>query len=216
MSPRLHRLPQLAVTAALCTAAFLFARAISQQSASRTPPPSTERGAYFPAGLFDGFAFYISDFLARVGEPSLLTAEQDSSALSYRFNSMSFVPERMLAVRLSLNPDGSARIFATEESGTPRVVHRTQKSASVANVHKFLRRVEKADFWSMLPIEPDRPDAPRRVYKMDASIWVFEGVRNGNYHVVLRRAPESSAFTQMVDFLIEDLAKLDESAIPPR
>jgi hypothetical protein len=81
-------------------------------------------------------------------------------------------------------------------------------------VHRFLQRVEKSDFWSMPTLETEDPDPHRRVYKIDAGQWVFEGARKGEYHVAFREGPQSSPFTEMVSFLAKQIAKLDESVIP--
>ena len=121
---------------------------------------------------------------------------------------------RLLALRLSVNPDGSTGITCIEESGAPSNAHRAQLTDSDANVKKFLQLVEKADFWSMPSVEPEIVASGRRDYKLDAGPWVFEGVRNGSYYFVVRRGPKTSPFTEMVHFLAKDLAKLDESTIP--
>jgi hypothetical protein len=212
MWPTLHK---LACSTGLCATAFLFSGLNSRQGVPQSSASSaTTPALYFPSGAVDGFAHFFSDYLSRIGEPSLLAAARDPSVISYRFESLGGQTGRMLAVRLSLNPDSSARISAAEESGTPRVLHRTKNSASAADVNKFLQLVEKAGFWSMSASEPENPDARRRVYKMDVSTWTFEGVHNGRYHVVFRSGPEQSPFTDMVHFLARDLAKLDESVIP--
>jgi hypothetical protein len=206
---------KLACSTALCAAVFLFSGSNPQQGVPQSSASSATKAAlYFPSGAVDGFANLFSDYLSRIDEPSLLAAAQDPSAISYRFESLAGQSGQMLAVRLSLNPDGSARIFTREESGTPRVLHRTEKSVPAAGVNKFLQLVEKASFWSMPAIEPENSDARRKAYKMDASTWVFDGVRTGGYHVVFRQGPEPSPFTEMVHFLEKDLAKLDESVIP--
>ncbi|HUJ31362.1 MAG TPA: hypothetical protein VLY23_08790 [Candidatus Acidoferrum sp.] len=49
---------------------------------------------------------------------------------------------------------------------------------------------------------------------MDGEIWLFEGIREGKYHVVYRHLPEPSSFTEMVHLLAKDLAKLDDSWVP--
>jgi hypothetical protein len=161
--------------------------------------------------MIDGFGDFFSSYLSHFGEPSLFTAAQDPSAHSYRLDWLSSQHGYVLVVRILLNPDGGAEVIAIEESGKPDALQRTQNRLSGADVKKFLQLVEKADFWTM-PAE--NPDPRRKAYKFDASPWVFEGVRNGSYHVVRRLSPNSSPFTEMVRFLAKDLAKLDDSAIP--
>ena len=179
-------------------------RGVTQNSASSV----TTSGVYFPSGAVDGFADFFSNYLRRAGEPSLLAAAQDPDAFSYRLDSLAAQLWQVRAVRLTLNPDGSGRIFTTEDSGTPHMLHRKEASIPAEDVSKFLQLVEKAGFWSMPAAEQENADPHRRVYKLDASTWVFEGVRNGAYHVVLRRGLDPSPFTDMVRFLLKDVAKL--------
>src|SRR5207245_7977200 len=83
----LYKLTCVACTAALCTTAFLFAGANSQQGVPKSPASSaTEAPVYFPPDMVDGFNGFFSHYLSRFGEPSLLAAAQDSSALSYRLD----------------------------------------------------------------------------------------------------------------------------------
>jgi len=211
----LYKLTWVACTAALCTTAFLFAGANSQQGVPKSPASSaTEAPVYFPPDMVDGFNGFFSHYLSRFGEPSLLAAAQDSSALSYRLDWMASQRWVVLAVRLSFNADGTASVTSIVESGPPAVLHRTQNSVSVEDAKKFMQMLEKAGFWAMPSMEQEKPSKGPKAYKLDASPRIFEGVRNGRYHVVPRLSPESSPFTEMVRFLTRDLAKLDESVIP--
>ena len=214
MSLPLRQLPLLTGAAALSTAALLFAGSNSQLAVPQSPTSSATKAAvYFPPGAVDGFADYFSAYLSYIGEPSLPAAAQDPRALSYRLDWLSGQHGYVLAVRISVNPDGSAAITSVEESGTPTVLHRTQPSVSSVDVKEFLRMVENSKFWSMPAMEEENPDPRRRVYKLDASACVFEGVRNGSYHVVFRQGPEPSPFTEMVSFLAKNLARLDKPTI---
>jgi len=152
--------------------------------------------------------------LSSFGEPSLLAAAQDPKVLSYRLDWLAGQTGVLLAVRLSVNPDGNADVTSVASYGKPRALHRAQHSVSGAEVEKFLQLVEIAHFWSMPPREQGNPDVRGNVYKLDASTWIFEGVRNGSYHVVFRRGPEQSPFTDMVRFMAKDIAGLDESITP--
>lgn len=214
MSPQLHKLCWLACMVTLCTTAFLFAGSTPQQGVAQSSS-TTKAVVYFPPDAIDGFASgFFSSNLSFIGEPSLLAAAQDPSALSYRVDWLAAQTGYVVVVRLSLNADGSATTISTVQPGVPGVRHKTQNSVCDADVKKFVQMVENANFWSMPTIEQENPKAGRRAYKMDASTWVFEGVRNGSYHVVSRRGPEQSPFTEMVRFLAKDLAKLDEPSVP--
>ncbi|MGB0036387.1 MAG: hypothetical protein WBP79_13020 [Candidatus Acidiferrales bacterium] len=193
----------------------MFAGPTSQRVFLQSATSSaTNKPAFFPPGAVDGYGDYFSEYLRSIGEPSLFAATKDRSAVSYRLVWLSGQKGYLLAVRLALNFDESASLIATEEFGTKAPPARTERSLSGADVRKFLELVEKAEFWSMPSVEEEKSKSSRKSYRLDASTWVFEGVRNGSYRVILRRAPEPSSFTEMVRFLTRDLAKLDESASP--
>jgi hypothetical protein len=197
----------------VCAIGGFFFGQTFEQSAYSAAPSRVQVPEYFPSEL-DGSGAFFSDYLSRIGEPSLLTAAKEPDLISYRFESIASQTGRMLAVRLFLNPDGSAKILVADESGTPRRLHRTESGIAAADVDKFLQLVENARFWSMPTVESENRDLPHKVYKMDASTWILEGVRRGGYHVVLRQGPEEGRFTKMVRFLLKDLAKLGDSVIP--
>ncbi len=181
----------------------------ARQDVSKPPPASpSQTVVFFPAGAIGWHDNLFSQVLSQFNEPSLLAAAQDSSALSYRFESMAGQKWQFLVVRVSISSDGSARVVAVEQSGTPPILHRTEHSASTADVKKFLRLVDRADFWSMRSTESGQG------YYRDSGSWVFEGIRNGTYHVVVRDGGQPRPFVDTVHFLAVELAKLDESDIP--
>jgi hypothetical protein len=214
MSHTLYTRPWFAFTAALSTAALLFAGSNSQQRASQNPATSAGKvDAYFPPRAIDGFGDYLSGFLGSIGEPSLFAASQNPGVISYRLTWLSAQHGYVVAIRLSLNTDGRGEIKSTVQAPKPDVLQRTQLTVSAADVKRFLQMVEDAKFWAMPAMEQENPDPHRRPYKLDASPSVFEGVRNGTYHVVFRQGLEPSPFTQMVHFLAKDLARLDKPTI---
>jgi hypothetical protein len=210
MSHILLKHPLLVAAAALGATALVFAAPSSQQSA----PPSAESSGtkipiYFPPGAVDSFGSFFSSYLGSFGEPSLLAAAQDPSALSYRLNWLSAQHGYVLAIRISMNPDGSGRITTVEQPPSAARLQRTQLDVSSADGNKFLQMVERARFWSMPAVEQQDPEPGHRVYKMDASSWAFEGVRKGSYHVVFRQGLDPGPFKEMVRFLANGLAKLN-------
>ena len=211
----MYKHPWLAYTLSICAGSLLFTCPSPERGlVQRSESSASDETAYFPPGAVDGFADYFSGYLKSIGEPSLLAAAPDRTAVAYRLDWMSGSKGYLLAVRVALNSDRSASLVATEERGAQAGPARTKRSISELDLRRFLKLVDKADFWSMPSVEPDQSGPARKSYKLDASIWVFEAVRDGNYHVVLRRAPERSSFTDMVRFLTMDLAKLDQSASP--
>jgi hypothetical protein len=184
------------------------------RNALQTAPESAQKAAaYFPPGLFNGIDYYMAEFLSRAGEPSLLASARDSGTLSFRVSSMGFVPRYTSAVRLSLNADGSGTIVASREAGAAPVLRQSQDTMPAPDVKRFLQIVEQAKFWTMPSMADDHKGKgiPDKAYKMDESVWIFEGVRNREYHVVSRRGLESRQFKEMVTFLSKYLAQLDGS-----
>jgi hypothetical protein len=210
MSRTLLKYSLLPATAALCATALLFAATSSQPGAPRSAGSSATKGSiYFPPGVGESFGSLFSFYLSSFGEPSLLAAAQDPNALCYRLNWMSAQHGYVLAIRVSMNPDGSGGITSVEKPPSAAPLQRTQLYVSSADGKKFLQMVETARFWSMPTVEQEDPDPHHRVYKMDASPWIFEGVRNGSYHAVSRQGLELGPFKEMVRFLANDLAKFD-------
>jgi hypothetical protein len=202
------RMRHLSSTAALFMAVLFLIAPPARQGAAKSPQPSPSQAVvFFPPGAIDGWASFFSQYLSYFNEPSLLAAAQDSTALSYRFESLAGRKPHVLAVRVSINSDGTARVVAVEQSGTPPTLHRKERTATAGEVKKFLQLVDKADFWSMPAIEY------RKGFYTDSDTWVFEGVRNGTYHVVMRDGGQSRPFVDMVLFLVRDLLKHDESDI---
>lgn len=209
MLPASHSIPLLARATSLLMGVLLLAAPPARQGVSKAPPASPSQAVvFFPPGAIDGWENFFSQYLSYFNEPSLLAAARDSSALSYRLESITGRKPKILAVRVSINSDGSARVIAVEQSGTPPALHRTEHGVPVAEVKKFLQLVDKADFWSMRAIESGKG------FYADSDTWVFEGVRNGTYHVVVRDGGQSGPFVDMVLFLVRDLVKHDESDIP--
>jgi hypothetical protein len=76
------------------------------------------------------------------------------------------------------------------------------------DVKKFLELIEKANFWSMSTTDNNQ----RKVY--DGVPWIFEGLRDGKYHAVIRDNWPSSLSSELMRYLTIDLGKVDASGIP--
>ncbi len=175
--------------------------------------PTGEVPVYFPASPPDWPTKSVfSHFLSYMGEPSLLDKANDNNALVFRVSFFRSQHGTVVAVRLVVDTDGTARITSAVSS-TP--VQRTKDNVSAAGIEKFQQLVEKAGFWSMRVTEPVSPlDNGRKVYVLDGMPWLMEGVRNGKYHFVFRENPVvPSSFTEIGRYLTKDLAKLDDSVI---
>jgi hypothetical protein len=209
------RILRFAASAVFWVAISTLTVVSARQSTSQSAPRSTGQPiAFFPPDTVEGpNESFFSQYLSYFGEPSLLAAAQDPNSFSYRFDALGGTRGYVIAIRLSLKTDGSAQIFISEQWPSPdpvvhTVVTKTVRDAPASDVKIFLQMVQRADFWSMRSIEK------KDFYVLDADTWVFEGVRNGSYHVVLRHGPITSSFTDMVRFLTRNLAKLDLYDLP--
>ena len=194
--------------------ALVFADSQPQQPTRQGSVPSDKTADYFPEDAIQGMGGLLARFLASAEEPRLFGVVQQANVVCYRFDWMAGRSGRLLAVRLSFDPDGSARIIRALGNLRSSEVRKTEFGVSAGQAQKFLQLLAMADFWSMPALEPENPDRNRKVYVLGADTWIFEGVRSGTYHVVMRRAPVPSPFTEMVSFLTKDLAKLDDSWTP--
>jgi hypothetical protein len=197
--------------------------ASSQNSSPAGQPTSLkefqDNGAlYFPAGTFkkpdgspdehsgDGLAWH----LRRIGEPPLAGPADNSQTHAYRLVWIGFPAGKMAVIRLKIENDGSAKVFAKQ---TPfdkaDLLFAKEDSVPVEGVNRFLECVKRADFWKL----PTREQHEPRV--VDGSYWYLEGVRQGDYHMVYRRYPEGrpGPFTDMGRYLAKDLAQLADSVI---
>ena len=193
---------------ALCMTAILLLGADFQQNQT---PDSTrsipDAPLYFPPDL--PMSSFFSQYLAFVGEPSLLETSKNTNVVSYRLSWLGSQTGRVVAVRLIVNSDGSGEVISAVASGIPWVVRKWNNAVSASDLQRFLQLVEDGKFWSLRPTEHNRG------YGLDGTVWIVEGVRNGSYHCVYRWSPDElpSQFTEIGRYLAKDLAKLDDSTI---
>ena len=199
-----------------CMAALAITGVGSWQSTAPGSTQSTSHApVYFPPEETHIPLTYAA--LASLNEPSLFEAAKDTSVFSFRVSYFSPVPKREIAVRLVINSGGSGQITSAVSSGAASGVKRTQNSVSVADVNKLLQLLAKVEFWSISSNESDETKidaAGRKVYVMDGSYWMVEGVHEGSFHYVYRHSPKPSPITEIACSLAKDLAKSDDSAIP--
>jgi hypothetical protein len=198
-----------------CMTALTIAGVGFQRSPAQGSTQSTSNApVYFPPGQTRTPITYVA--LASLSEPSLFEAAKDASVFSFRVSYFSPVPEREIAVRLVVNADGSGQITSAVSSGAASGVKRTQNSVSVADVNKLLQLLAKVEFWSMSSTEDteEKTDAAgRKVYVLDGSYWMVEGVHEGSFHYVYRVNPRPNRLMEIGCYLAKDLAKPDDSAI---
>lgn len=171
-------------------------------SSSHRAPQGSD---YFPPGTADGYANFFAAYLDYWGEPSFLAAAKDPNLVSYRADFMSGQKGYLFAVRLTMNPDGSAQL-TTIESGKG-AIQKSQSNVSTEDAQHFLRLVDGSRYWTLPSAEELKPNE----YVLDASVWVFEGVRQGSNHIVYRRPLGPGRFADMLGFLVKNIAHIPDS-----
>jgi hypothetical protein len=193
---------------ALCVTSIMLLGADFKQSQSPDSTRATsDAPVYFPPDL--PVSSFFSQYLAFLGEPSLLEISKNKAVVSYRLSWLGGQTGRVVAVRLIVNSDGGGEVVSEAASGSPSVVHKGSNVISAADLERILQLVEDGKFWSMRSTEQNRG------YQLDGTVWIVEGVRNGSYHCVYRRSPdaEPGQFSEIGRYLAKDLAKLDDSTI---
>ena len=138
----------------LCMIALIIAGVGFQLSAAQgSTQSSSDVPVYFPPEHTRTPLTYV--VLASLSEPSVFEASKDTSAFSFRVSYFSPVPEREIAVRLVVNPDGSGLIVSAVSSGAASGVKRAKNNVSIADVNKLLQLLAKVDFWSIPTTEND-------------------------------------------------------------
>jgi len=178
-----------------------------------------EGSSYFPEGVFnlpDGSDNHPTEGLVKylriIGEPSLLKLAENPEAHVYRLIWMGALTGRTMVLRLTIESNGAAKLFVKETSNDGTTILNKEDNISIAAVNEFLGCVERGEFWQLSSREQREP------LVKDGTAWFLEGARHGNYHVVYRRNPYESRFTDIGRYLAKDLAKLRDTpvGIPPK
>ena len=167
---------------------------------------------YFPPGTFkkpegssdDSRADVLALYLSDIGESPLVRSDNYSEPHAYRLIWTAFPSGVTVVIRLQIYSTGTARVFVEKTPFDKTTLLLTKQSTvSAEAVNRFLECVKRGDFWQL-------PTQEHEQRVVDGSYWVLEGVRDGNYHLVYRRAPElkPGAFTDISRNLAKDLAGL--------
>ena len=173
------------------------------------------QSAYFPTGILgedakeDNFKVeWYSKFLSAMGEPSLWKASHGQTAHAYRFLWLrSF--NHPVSVRLEVQSDGSGLVTTKVGSGQggyqpgKLITNRTRKLTR-EETSWVLNGIEEDKFWTL----PTNPPRDASVVGLDGAQWIFEGARDGKYHIVDRWSPEKGEVHALGIMMLIDLAKL--------
>lgn len=144
--------------------------------------------SYFPPGTFTPNAdnsaqrFYSAGMYA-LGEEPLWPVRNTSESI-YRLTRLSAFGKKIV-ITLVVAPGGAGEIAvrSTDNDGEPgEVRHMAIASDKIAG---FLSALDRAHFWQ----SPAELPAPHGWVRRDGAEWIMEGVKDGNYRVVVRWSP---------------------------
>jgi hypothetical protein len=170
---------------------------------------------YFPSGILgknadeDEFRNqWYSKHLTALQEPSLLKiSKNDATAEEYRFLYLR-TGDHPISVRIVVRPDHTAKLISKETSGKGgyepgRLTRNREDHLSKLQTESFLSAPDDLSFWT-LPTLHEQED--KNVVHLDGAQWIFEGLKEGRYHIVDRWSPERSddpikiiGITMMID-----------------
>jgi hypothetical protein len=106
-----------------------------------------------------------------------------------------------ITVRLQIQSDGSAEsITKIRDYRAPHQVVEAKAKVSAENINEFVMRVTRGHFWTLV--------SRGSIVDPDGTIWVLEGVRNHEYHVVERQAVGEEDFIRACKYLIETIGNV--------
>ena len=194
--PRLESPPVIEAREPIIASRCFPGRSRKVDSLNRAP------GSYFPRDAFsydskltEGFGHWYARELQQQDEPILVN---EGGNLSYRFLWLrSFHPT--IAIRVSLD-DGKKMLFVKRLSNRndkpARLMVSQARSLKPEEWATFVQRLNESCFWEM-PASSDEP------LSEDGAQWVFEGVREGFYHVTHRQSPNSSSYRELCLYMLQ-------------
>jgi len=145
---------------------------------------------YFPAGTIRDFTEeWYGKHLTAMEEPSLYPLAKDASKEIYRFTMLPS-GERPISVRIELTNDianvTSVKLtgFGAYEPGD--IEFKETDVLDATKTADLIKKIYSLNFTSIPTLEEDWD----RSMKLGGSRWIFEGVKDGKYHVIDRWSPE--------------------------
>ena len=166
--------------------------------------PSVAGPSYFPSKVLSpndssrhSLSEWYSKHLRAMSEAPMYYAE-DRWAESYRFLWLrSF--DHPVAVRIW--KCGSVRLIAVKElSGAGgyepgKVIRSYKRQLTAAEWNDFMRRLDDSCFWNL--------PTPEESFGNDGAQWIFEGVKEGRYHIVDRWTPTSGSYYELCLYVLK-------------
>lgn len=168
----------------------------------------TTNPQYFPNKVFvdsdndqdsnDFLVKWYSDMLIALEEPSLFQISQESNSQCYRFLWLRTFHKPM-SFRIVVSANGSGVLFVKISDGqggygASKLIKELTMQLKNYQIDEFLSKIEKACFWDLSTNEPpdiqydEDGNIPFIVIQTDGAQWIYEGVKDGVYHVVERNS----------------------------
>jgi hypothetical protein len=155
---------------------------------------------YFPPGVLavttdasEAAEKQYSKFLKSMHEPPLLElARHDPSAEAYRLLWLREF-DRPASIRFVKKPGGTGWFYRRVTSGKGgaqpgRLSEYGMSWSWKSRTASFLSTVERARFWNL----PTLADPDRNAMAGCLAHWIVEGIKDGQYHVVVRCSPDQT------------------------
>jgi hypothetical protein len=145
-----------------------------------------EETDYFPDGTINAFCEeWYGKHLSTMKEPSLFPIASDQSKEIYRFTLLR-TWGRPISVRVDVN-ENVITIHTVKLTGSGGyepggIKFKESITLSPEASSKLIKKINSLKFFSM-PLEDDTRGC-------DGSEWIFEGIKNGQYHVISRWCPD--------------------------
>jgi hypothetical protein len=171
----------------------------------------TTNPQYFPDKAFnqngkpsDDLADWYSKYLVALQEPSLYEFSMESNMEFYR---ILILPTRHSPVsfRIMISADGTGSLFVKMTDGqggyeAGKLIKNFTIRLTKDQLDNFLNKLNKAHFWELKPYQPpivkgvdngvDEDGFTSEEYILDGTAWVYEGAKDGIYHVVSNMSPD--------------------------
>ena len=140
-------------------------------------------------------------------EPSLFEGQTDTRLFAYRFLWLrSF--HHPVSIRMVIQGDGQALVTTKIADGAGgyepgRLISNTSRYLTKEQTSFFVERIAGSGFWDA----PTREVSPG-VVNLDGAEWIFEGVKDGKYHVLDRWSPKEGPMHDIGIMMLIDVAKL--------
>lgn len=198
------------VTILLVISTLLPCQSHGQNAEWSGRPPSRDEVARFFQGKIsadDVLARYNVPILHLMGEKPLVETAGLQVTQVYRLLVLTRPSNTPVVVRLSIGPDGTGEVVVkmSESARAAGVlaVHRTV-NLSRLDVDDYRKLLADSSFWSM----PVHEAIDFHHVVMGEPGWMFEGEKEGSYHVVCRGTSSLASLKKVVMFLV-DVSKLD-------